>query len=436
MEEVSDMEDASTERATKEQLQEINESGIGVDLNESTSCNNHTVCNTASSFSSVTEMPFTPIVSSKANYSMNKLSPDASEELSFDCSGMKKDDSGIYSEKSPVCGIVKEMSDGDLTESITESFEENASLEQKCKNNSGLNDVDTFEIESVEAVVRVKQVADLNHALVKEKAKQSDNSNACNINTKDTEELCDTETFSLNSSDPQIEVLEDIAFKNSEGSDVYKPASFKGAKPLVDYDSSDNERKESGDPRTDKAHKCFRKRKSDDNSDNESTGENDGTPVLLRHAEIGEGEIAGHSGLESEDNSDASDADLRAKSESSESEADDTPMDLSQFGPPKHKWRALFDLRDRERGYPIRSEPGYFRKKIQGSLQMVQRFDLQYKMEQHHGCVNALHFNRIGKILLYYILFVIPRQLFTSRKLRDTRSFFILVNPLLHDADF
>ncbi|KAK3107426.1 hypothetical protein FSP39_014342 [Pinctada imbricata] len=30
---------------------------------------------------------------------------------------------------------------------------------------------------------------------------------------------------------------------------------------------------------------------------------------------------------------------------------------------------------------------------------MVQRFNLQYKMEYHEGCVNALHFNRIGTLL-------------------------------------
>ena len=44
-----------------------------------------------------------------------------------------------------------------------------------------------------------------------------------------------------------------------------------------------------------------------------------------------------------------------------------------------------------------RTPPAVFREKVHGSVQMVQRFKLQYKMEYHEGCVNALHFNRIGR---------------------------------------
>jgi hypothetical protein len=69
---------------------------------------------------------------------------------------------------------------------------------------------------------------------------------------------------------------------------------------------------------------------------------------------------------------------------------------------PKHKWRALFDLRDREVGHTNCTPPSFFREKVQGSLQMVQRLKLQYKMEYHDGCVNALHFNRIGKYLFMF----------------------------------
>ena len=81
---------------------------------------------------------------------------------------------------------------------------------------------------------------------------------------------------------------------------------------------------------------------------------------------------------------------------SSDNEADDTGPDLTEYGPPKQKFKALFDLRKREFGYRHIGDPGYFRKQVQGSLQMVQRLELQFKMEQHEGCVNALHFNSIG----------------------------------------
>lgn len=70
---------------------------------------------------------------------------------------------------------------------------------------------------------------------------------------------------------------------------------------------------------------------------------------------------------------------------------------------PKHKWRALRDLRKRETGLSNRTPPSQFREMVHGSLQMAQRLKLQYKMEFHEGCVNALHFNRIGELItLWY----------------------------------
>ncbi|XP_033757845.1 DDB1- and CUL4-associated factor 8-like [Pecten maximus] len=85
--------------------------------------------------------------------------------------------------------------------------------------------------------------------------------------------------------------------------------------------------------------------------------------------------------------------DKKADSDSEE----DIMVDMSKK--PKQIWRALYDCRDREYGFNSRVPPASFREKVQGSLQMVQRFDLQYKMEYHEGCVNALHFNRIGTLL-------------------------------------
>ncbi|KAL8612271.1 hypothetical protein ACOMHN_038183 [Nucella lapillus] len=66
---------------------------------------------------------------------------------------------------------------------------------------------------------------------------------------------------------------------------------------------------------------------------------------------------------------------------------------------PKHKWRVVPDLRAREIGVTGCTPPSLFREKVQGSLYMVQRLKLQHRMEHHEGCVNSLHFNRIGTLL-------------------------------------
>ncbi|OWF53833.1 DDB1- and CUL4-associated factor 8-like [Mizuhopecten yessoensis] len=87
---------------------------------------------------------------------------------------------------------------------------------------------------------------------------------------------------------------------------------------------------------------------------------------------------------------------VKKKKPDSDSEEEEM-VDMSKR--PKQTWRALFDCRDREYGFNSRVPPASFREKVQGSLQMVQRFNLQYKMEYHEGCVNALHFNRIGTLL-------------------------------------
>lgn len=40
-----------------------------------------------------------------------------------------------------------------------------------------------------------------------------------------------------------------------------------------------------------------------------------------------------------------------------------------------------------------------FQQRCYGSLHSVQRLELMYKLEAHHGCVNALHFNSSGTLL-------------------------------------
>ena len=67
---------------------------------------------------------------------------------------------------------------------------------------------------------------------------------------------------------------------------------------------------------------------------------------------------------------------------------------------PKHLFNAISDLRGREIGLSNHRPPSLFREQVQGSLQMVQRLQLKHRLRYHEGCVNALHFNRIGMLLV------------------------------------
>lgn len=62
-------------------------------------------------------------------------------------------------------------------------------------------------------------------------------------------------------------------------------------------------------------------------------------------------------------------------------------------------FKAIKELRKREYGYCKQHPMVYFREKVQASANMVKRFKLQSKLDYHEGCVNALHFNRIGTLL-------------------------------------
>ncbi|XP_076457431.1 uncharacterized protein LOC143291451 [Babylonia areolata] len=98
------------------------------------------------------------------------------------------------------------------------------------------------------------------------------------------------------------------------------------------------------------------------------------------------------------------DGDLEAEDreqteEEDKSQEDKDEEDANPNPWPRHRWRALPDLRARETGSPGCTPPSVFREKVQGSLYMVQRLKLQHRMEHHEGCVNSLHFNRIGTLL-------------------------------------
>ena len=65
---------------------------------------------------------------------------------------------------------------------------------------------------------------------------------------------------------------------------------------------------------------------------------------------------------------------------------------------PKDPWHQVRNVSQRELGCNPRSHSAQlFRTRCGGSLSFVQRLECKAKLEHHHGCVNALHFNKSGE---------------------------------------
>lgn len=121
--------------------------------------------------------------------------------------------------------------------------------------------------------------------------------------------------------------------------------------------------------------------RNDSSSDNDSDENVDIDSELLRSEHA----------LDSDDDSDVEEK----KSTESESE-DEEAFENKNL---KQTFQAIKDLRHREYGYSNKNPPSYFREKVQGSANLVKRLKLQCKLDYHEGCVNTLHFNRIGTLL-------------------------------------
>jgi len=78
-----------------------------------------------------------------------------------------------------------------------------------------------------------------------------------------------------------------------------------------------------------------------------------------------------------------------------EEEEEEGQMDLT---PPKDIWKPFHAMRRRELGKSSRhANIGSFAELVSGSVEMARRLVLHRKLEQHNGCVNALHFNETGR---------------------------------------
>lgn len=139
--------------------------------------------------------------------------------------------------------------------------------------------------------------------------------------------------------------------------------------------------------RTRKIKRKRRMNRVDSSSENEST-ENESSDNVDLDSSVHRSEDV----LDSDDDSDVE----QKKSSESESEEEETFENENL----KQTFKAIKDLRNREYGYSKKIPPSHFREKVQGSVNLVKRFELQCKLEYHDGCVNALHFNRIGKLFL------------------------------------
>ncbi len=78
----------------------------------------------------------------------------------------------------------------------------------------------------------------------------------------------------------------------------------------------------------------------------------------------------------------------------------DEPKTLEGLGITLNKsersWKSHKSLHSRELGF---STPHLFTRNVTGSLNMVQKFKLERKLEYHTGCVNTLNFNETGDVL-------------------------------------
>lgn len=406
------------------------------------------------------------------------ITPDKNKsENSFSVSVMKKDDSGIYSEKSPNGGsITKENSDASLSESISESLDENLLLSNTPMEIDGsevdINVTDNTESQvannSVIAMTKVHEGA-IEEDKLNAEAKVLDETmtnDAVTVGDKIANDSADNSVI-LDDKNKLGNVMDDDAMNNASkhlhdtnnkdviAADVAvdqdmvdksdKSSTFEGhseSELLHKQNESENLKEsieEQGASTSDKTDtvdsegiidKTKDENKSEcDNADEAATseqvdksqteGHKPGEKRRTRRYVFHDGSSSSSSNTVSDDEVHAihrrrrrnrlldSDSDIDSdddiggdKKSSSESEDGvEESVPLTQYGAPKQKWRAMYDVRERELGYSSKKYENYFQQKVQGSLQMVQRFELQYKMDHHEGCVNALHFNRIGTLL-------------------------------------
>lgn len=105
--------------------------------------------------------------------------------------------------------------------------------------------------------------------------------------------------------------------------------------------------------------------------------------------------------------SSSSDTDIFVNdNDSPDSNCEDEDTEFLNVDRPKCTWFALRELYYREHGLSGNGrrtmagrDPLMFKMRVSGSLNVVERLELMYKMEKHNGCVNSLNFSQDGRLL-------------------------------------
>ncbi len=163
--------------------------------------------------------------------------------------------------------------------------------------------------------------------------------------------------------------------------DFATSGNMKVRKPLVDY--TDDEDDDEDDDKEEAAEKG--KKDSDDEEEEYLASD--------RKRRLARIHTSSSSSSSTTEGADEHDDTTDEKSDKSD-EGDEMDVEAER---PKDYWRTLFELRQRENGCNNRMYmPEMFGRHTGSSLMLVQRLALQYKMKNHDGCVNALHFNKSG----------------------------------------
>ncbi|KAJ8919538.1 hypothetical protein NQ315_002159 [Exocentrus adspersus] len=83
-----------------------------------------------------------------------------------------------------------------------------------------------------------------------------------------------------------------------------------------------------------------------------------------------------------------------------DTDSDDEVHPILKKTKPKHKWFIVPEVMTRQIGKSSKYQTAeLFQRRCYGSLHCVQRLELMYKLEEHNGCVNSLHFHPDGSLL-------------------------------------
>ncbi|XP_076310284.1 DDB1- and CUL4-associated factor 8-like isoform X1 [Tachypleus tridentatus] len=99
-----------------------------------------------------------------------------------------------------------------------------------------------------------------------------------------------------------------------------------------------------------------------------------------------------------DENSDDDQLSIKSEDVSKMSDSDDEKNydPTPNVSKPKHKWFLCKEITNRQYGTSNGHSSDLFRFHCGGSLHMIERLELMYKMKNHDGCVNTLHFNSTG----------------------------------------